>query len=202
MASLIWRYNSSKREAKSQNNSFYLTPNHMIKSENIPHYLVGILLFIILKFGFTYADNDSLRFLTKPTSSVISTIKDSDAVYSSAQGFYHEKLYMVIDKSCSGFNFWMLAFIMTLFTTLRYTKSSGAKIWLFPTAMVGTYLLTIIINSSRIMTSLLLNDIIGNKYAWLHQAEGAFIYLTFLITFYVILNYLLQKFYQIDAKLA
>lgn len=174
----------------------------MIKSENIPHYLAGILLFVMLKFGFSYADNDSLLFLTKPTNTIISIIKDSEASYDSGEGFYHEKLYMVIDKSCSGFNFWVLAFIMTLFTSLRYIKNSGAKIWAFPTILVGAYLLTIIVNSSRILTSLLLNEIIGTKYAWLHQAEGAFIYLSFLIAFYLILNYSLQKLYRIDAKLA
>ncbi len=174
----------------------------MIKSNNIPYYLAGLTLFILLKFGFTYADNDALLFLLKPTNGIISLTNNSSAVYSNEMGFHHERLNIVIDRSCSGFNFWILSFVLFLFTSLKELKTKGAKTLAFPITLAGAYFITIMVNSSRILTSMLMNDLIGNQYDWMHQAQGAFIYLSFLILCYLLLNYSLKRFYNKNEKLA
>lgn len=174
----------------------------MIESNNIPYYLAAFALFIVLKFSFAYADNDGVLFLTQPTNSVVSLITDSDARYSNEVGFYHEELNIVIDKSCSGFNFWILIFLIFLFTALKTIQAKRLKSLAFVLILIGAYLITIMVNSSRILTSMILNETVGNQYAWMHQAEGAFIYFSFLILFYVLFNYSLKKFSKNHAQFA
>ncbi|MBB4600992.1 hypothetical protein HNQ93_001647 [Hymenobacter luteus] len=52
--------------------------------------------------------------------------------------------------------------------------------------MLG-YLITILVNASRILSAVALQRLIpglGQRYAWAHQAEGVLVYLFFLILIY------------------
>jgi len=163
--------------------------------KNILYYLAAILIFVLFKLGYTVANNNELIFLLKPTDTFVGFILHSNSQYILESGYYHEKLNILIDKSCSGFNFWVLCFLMLTFTSLKFLNRRIYKILILPALLLFTYLLTIFVNTSRILFSIYfqnLQTVSTNKdFSWLHQAEGVFIYLSFLILIYLGFEYLL-----------
>lgn len=173
----------------------------MIKSKNTFYHLFAFTFFIGSKFAYSFANNDMVSFLTRPTNTIISFITNKASTYNSESGFYYASLNIVIDKSCSGFNFWMLLFLLLFFSILKFTKSKEIKVLLLPATLLVSYLLTLFVNTSRILVSLFIEKNTSLDYNWLHQAEGVFIYLSFLILFYISLNYLQTKFINNYEKL-
>lgn len=173
----------------------------MINKKNIGYYVIAILLFIVSKFAYSYAKNDMVTFLTKPTSKIISFITNSTAIYNPESGFYYENLNIVIDKSCSGFNFFILLYLLLFFSTIKIIQQEFYKIITIPTMLLLAYLITLFVNTSRILISIFIENKTALKYEWLHQAEGVFIYLSFLIIFYKLSEYLQTKIIKHHAKL-
>ena len=176
----------------------------MTTNKNLPYYLVAVVVFLVLKFSYTLADNNDLLFLLKPTNKGVELSLGSKAIYTNADGFRHVKANIIIDKSCSGFNFWILCFIMFAFTSIRFLKGRNSKIISLPVLLLSSLLLTIFVNISRILVSIsaqsLTNSFFHQKYVWLHQATGAFVYFSFLVLFYFGLNHFYSKIGGRDAK--
>ena len=173
----------------------------MKRSKNTFYYVSALILFVTAKFGYSFANNDMATFLTKPTNSVVSFITNRRPTYNSNIGFYYESLNITIDKSCSGFNFWMLLFLLLFFSTLKFIESNKMKVLLLPITLLISYLLTLFVNTSRIVISIFIEKNTSLNYHWLHQAEGVFIYLSFLIIIYISLNYLQNKIIKNHEKL-
>ena len=172
-----------------------------MKTKNIIYYGIVFLLVIVAKAAYTFASNDTLVFILKPLSQIISVITNADFIYSGAAGFYFETLNITIDKSCSGINFWCISFLVFMLLLLKFCKSHLQKILLFPVVIFVTYGLTLFANSSRILTSIFIAKQTHFNYSWLHQAEGVFIYLSFLMLSYTLLNRSLSKFNSHHEKL-
>ena len=162
---------------------------------NIPCYLIVAGLFILLKFGFTLADNGDLAFLLLPVNGIVGFLTGSSAVFLPEDGFFHEKLGILIDKSCSGFNFWMLCFLVFSYPALRYTDRPLHKFLSIPVVLLFSYLLAVFVNTSRIFTSLLLQHYMGNirpeQQDLFHQATGITINLSFLLLSYFMMEKIL-----------
>jgi exosortase K len=173
-------------------------------NKNIPYYASVILLFLLLKFGFTVADNNDLTFLLKPTDKLVGLLTGSGSVYSADCGFYHEKLNILIDKSCSGYNFWILSFLLFAYVAIKNFNKPMPKILCIPFALVGAYLLTIFVNTSRIFVSIIVQahtDLIFNKQQHIiHEAIGIITNLTFLVLAYILIEKFLKN-KQYNAKL-
>jgi exosortase K len=173
-------------------------------NKNIPYYLTAVGLFILLKFGFTFADNDNLTFLLKPTDKLVGFLTGSHSVYLADKGFYHDKLNILIDKSCSGFNFWILSFLVFTYLIVKYFDKPFYKILTISTVLFGVYLLTIFVNTSRIFVSVIVQNqtknIFANQQHLIHEAVGIITNLTFLVlTYYLIEKFLIHR--QHNAKL-
>jgi len=168
----------------------------MIKNQNIPFLLLAGFIFIGLKVFHRVADTELLRFLLAPTNAIIELVTNSNSTFISTSGYFHESLNIVINKSCSGFNFWVLCFIMLTFLVLPFLKNNLQKITAIPVVLIGAFILTILVNASRILFSLFIHEklinLLGTK-TWLHQAEGTFIYCSFLILIYLGLEYFLKN---------
>jgi len=170
----------------------------------MPYYLTAIGLFVLLKVGFTFADNNDLTFLLKPTDKFVGLLTGSQSVFIAEEGFFHEKMNIVIDKSCSGFNFWILCFLVFSYLGLKYFDKHLHKILTIPTALLCAYLLTIFANVSRIFASIVVQNqtanIFPNQQYIIHEAVGIITYFSFLVLVY----YLIEKFlkYKKYAKLA
>jgi len=173
-------------------------------NRNIPYYLTAAGLFILLKFAFSRADTDDLAFLLKPTDKLVEWLTGSPAVYFPDTGYYHNRLNIVIEKSCSGFNFWILCFLAFTYLALKYFDKPLHKMSAVPTALVCAYLLTIVVNTSRIFASVVVRnqtgDIFPDQQYLIHEIVGIIMNLSFLILVYYLIEKLL-KTRQNHAKL-
>lgn len=169
----------------------------MQTSKNVPYYLTAVGLFILLKFAFTLADNEDLFFLLKPTDILVGLLTGSRSVYLQDSGYFHEQLNILIDKSCSGFNFWALCFLLFTYLTVRHFDKTSSKIVTIPASLIGAYLLTLFVNTSRIFVSIIVqgqtNNILLNRQPIIHEAIGIITYLSFLILAYLLIDYLLKN---------
>lgn len=176
----------------------------MIKNKKIIYYLTTIAICILLKLYYSISDNSGLFFLLKPTDKIIEIVLNSSSQVMNNGGFFHAKLNILIDKSCSGFNFLIITFIMLSFAVSKILNSRTKKVLSFLILLVISYILTILVNSSRILLSVFLNNSVTKLFdyqlSWLHQAEGSFIYLFFLILIYLSADYFINKLKQKYAK--
>lgn len=167
----------------------------MQTNRNIQYYLIALGLFILLKFAYTIADNNNLTFLLKPTDELVGLLTGSQSVYLSESGYIHERLNIIIDKSCSGFNFWILSYLLFAYVTLKHIDENFRKILVIPTTLIGAYLLTIFVNTSRIFASIIVQTqskkIFPNHQHIIHETIGILTYLTFLILSYILIVKLL-----------
>jgi exosortase K len=168
-----------------------------VKNKNIPYYLTAAALFILLKFGFTLANNDDLAFLLQPTDKLISLLTGSSSVYLDS-GYYHQELNILIDKSCSGFNFCILCFLLFTYQAVNYFDSPAHKAFSLLVALVGAYVLTIFVNTSRIFASIVVQQqtnpfLTGSAQLIVHEAVGIITNLTFLILAYYLIEKRLTK---------
>jgi len=148
-----------------------------------------------LKFGYTIANNDNLIFLLKPTNILVGFLTGSNSIYSTENGYFHQELNILIEKSCSGFNFWLLSFLMLTFLLLKYFKNNLHKTMTIPFSLLAAYLVTIFVNASRIFVSIIIqnqsNNFLSEKHQLiLHESIGIITNLVFLIVVY----YLTEKF--------
>jgi len=164
-------------------------------NKNIPYYLIAGGIFILLKFGFTLADNDHLIFLLKPTDTLVGLLTNSQSVYFADCGYYHTELNILINKSCSGFNFWILSFFVFTYLATKYIEKPLLKTLAIPTALVGAYLLTIFVNTSRILASIIVQNltknILTNQQHLVHEIVGIITNLSFLVLAYFLTEKLL-----------
>ncbi len=157
-------------------------------SANYLYYFFTMVVFVVLKAIYPMTDHDQLLFILKPTNILVEFFTGSSSIYDATQGYYYPDLHITIEKSCSGFNFWLISFALSVFVSLNYIKTKIAKILITPGMLLLSYILTLFVNTSRILASIKANHFVetfsDHPIDWLHQAEGSFIYLLFLILFY------------------
>jgi len=169
----------------------------MKKDQVYIFYLISILSFVMIKFSYTAMDVAGLSFLISPTDYFVSILTNSYGVFIQQLGYYHQDLNITVEKSCSGFNFLSLSFLIIYCSSVSYLKSLKSRCLAFPVSFLFSWLLTIFVNTSRISTSIFISKSITvpKQYqAFIHQAEGIFIYLLFLILSYRLINHLLKTY--------
>lgn len=159
------------------------------------HILVGIAVFLLLKVGYTQTNSDDLLFLLSPTNKLVALFTGSSFSYINRSGYFHPEFNILIEKSCAGFNFFILCYLISYITVLQHISSISKKWIALPICMLCSYFLTIAVNTSRILIAISLSaskNILTNISIF-HQLQGTFIYLFFLLLSYLILKYLLNK---------
>ncbi len=167
---------------------------------DLPFYGFIAFVFIVFKLLYKYWGNDELLLLISPVSYLVSFFADSAVEYSSESGYFLPSLNIIINKSCSGFNFALITFIIFSFTIITKVKTAKNRIFLILLSFILAYILTIFSNTSRILSILKMNEIFPNwddKYEWLHVTQGSFVNLFFLIGSYLLLNKWLESKYSI-----
>lgn len=164
--------------------------------KNVIYMLIGFGLFVALKFIYSHLDTNQLLFLLKPTNMGVSAFTGAVSVFKDGVGYFYPQLNIVINKSCSGYTFWLICFLMTAFVLIQTDKIR--KLLTIPIALVLSFLVTILANISRICGYIwLMRRGVAERFdadnTWLHEAEGIFVYLSFLIIFYFILNTIINK---------
>jgi len=144
---------------------------------------------------------DSLFWLLKPISILVEIVNGSKSVYIPTSGYYFKQLNVVINKSCSGYNFWLLCFLMLNSLTLNFYHSVFKKICVLVSLLILSYIFTVLVNSCRIITSIAVSNFNSNLLfdeLMIHQAVGIVTNLSFLVIIYLLTNHLLIK--KINAK--
>lgn len=156
---------------------------------DLPFYGFIALLFIVFKLMYKSFGNEELLILLMPVSYLVSFFTDSPLSFSIESGYYLSDLNILIDASCSGFNFWLISFVVLGFAIVTNVMDKKRKAIVLILSLFATYFLTIIANTSRIISIIKMNNLLPNlneKYDWLHVTQGTFVYLFFLIGFYLI----------------
>jgi exosortase K len=120
----------------------------------LPYYVAVVGIFVALQFAYNRADTDNLRFFLAPTDYFVSLITTSSSVYTSEKGYTHSDLHIVIEKSCSGFNFFTICFTLLAMLFFIYAKPPTKRIFAIPFALALAYVVTIVVNVSRILFSI------------------------------------------------
>jgi len=164
--------------------------------KNMPYYLTATIIFILLKLAFSAAGNDDMVFLLAPTDKLAGWLTGSQSIFLPEFGYYHETLNVLIDKSCSGFNFLVLCFMCFSYLTIKYFDKPLRKVLAFPVSLGGAYLLTVFANTSRIFVSIVVQNQTKNVFPYqqhlVHSAVGIISNLSFLVLAY----YLTEKFLE------
>lgn len=158
------------------------------------HIIACISLFLLMKMIYTQTTSDDLKFLLYPTDQLVCFFTGNQSNYIPKAGYFHIDLNILIEKSCAGFNFFILFFLISYITCIKHIIHSSRRWSLLPICLLISYLLTIAVNSSRIITAIALKS----KFNFIeisssHQLQGTFIYLFFLLLFYSVLKYYLNK---------
>ncbi len=160
----------------------------MTKNKNLIYYLLLIGIFLLFKIWFIYADNNSLAFILKPTSKLVGLVTGSSSIYLDESGYYFQDTNIIIDKSCSGFNFWLLCYTMLFFLVLESLQKNLHKLLAIPAVILVAYILTILVSTSRIFVSLTIQNLLISflqiEQHIIHEAIGMITNLTFLILFF------------------
>ncbi|TGE14186.1 exosortase K [Hymenobacter elongatus] len=160
----------------------------MSPASRLPLYVAFAAAFLLLKLSYAQATTTDLLWLLRPTDTLVGAVLGSGSSFEPVRGFVHSGLRITIDKSCSGFNFWLLCSGLLLTVGLRYLGPGKARSgwWLLALPVLG-YGLTVLVNASRILVAVGLQRAIptlARRYAWLHEAEGVLVYLFFLLLIY------------------
>jgi exosortase K len=155
-----------------------------------------LTLGIILKLLFSASATEDLLFVLSPVNSLVEVFTSSNATYVDGKGFWYADMNVVIDKSCAGINFLILCFCITACSTAQYYKSF-VKWTLIPFCLVLAYVLTVGVNSCRIISAITLLNAQANfawiKSSWFHEALGSVFYLTFLIATFLLVTFVHRK---------
>ncbi|MCL7752735.1 exosortase K [Polaribacter sp. Z022] len=164
--------------------------------KNLIFYFVMIGFFILLKFGYTLTETNHLTFLLSPTSKLVEFVTGFQSIYADSKGYYFQELNIVIDKSCAGFNFWILSFLMLTFLSLKYFEKINDKVIAIIISFFGAYLFTVLINSFRINVVVIFQnkiELLTNlRKGIIHESIGITINLTFLVLIYLITEKILN----------
>ena len=164
----------------------------MKTKNNKTHIILLLFLFVFIKFLFAIATVDEIRYFIYPISKIIDTITNTHSVYVITKGYFNEDLNFVINKSCSGINFFLIFLVSISYRySLEKNKPSSAKNLII--SILLALIATLLANSSRILCSITAPTFFSFNLDLLHQIQGTVVYLFFLLFSYLLFDYLLKN---------
>jgi len=158
-----------------------------------------VFLFTIFCIGFAfkwYFTNLNVEYsvwLLKPTTIWVEQITGLDFNFLQNEGYVCVQTLpiTIIDKSCSGLNFWLMALIVGAFVLSKKVINFLSFFYCFIAVFGLAWLVTIIANTGRIVISItILPSLVPYiAYSQSHLLLGIFMYLIMLILYYLGLNY-------------
>ena len=147
---------------------------------------VVALCALALKYYYSIATPDQLRWILAPTTLLIELVSGKSFEFESYTGYMSSDHTFVIAAPCAGVNFLITAFLMLTLRRL-WRDRFQANAWHFiPLAAVTAYGATLIANTARIW--LALSDL---EIHWLsanqqHRLEGIVVYFGFLLLLFLV----------------
>ena len=145
-----------------------------------------------LKFHYSRAGSDELIWVLAPTAGLVELISGITFVNEAHTGFVSQGHRFIIAPACAGINFLIIAVCMATFSGMHAFRRHRSKILWFAGCFLSAYLLTIAVNTMRIIISMHTYTV-DFQLGWLtpariHRLEGVIIYFFFLNLFYMIIN--------------
>ena len=151
--------------------------------------LILVLCALALKFFYSTATPDQLRWILAPTTALVELLSGRSFEFESYTGYMSSDHTFVIAAPCAGVNFLITAFLML--GLRRLWRDRFHTSWRFiPVTAAIAYATTIIANTTRIFVALEMQKhsvevswLTGNQ---LHRFEGIIVYFAFLLLLFVL----------------
>lgn len=152
----------------------------------------GIVLTIAFAMKLFYATSsvNDLRWILAPTTFFVEVITGEHFWFESYAGYISGDRSFLIADSCSGMNFFIMAFLMLSLMKLQKGLTANVS-WLFiPISLLAAYTSTLVANTVRITVAMRLHRM-SPDFIWInpdqvHRLEGIFIYFGFLMLLYTL----------------
>ena len=148
-----------------------------------------------IKWSYSTANVNELRWILAPTAALVELITGARFAFESYTGYMSSDQTFVIAASCAGVNFLITSFLMLSLQKLWRDRLTKIPWRYFALLAVVAYLATLVANTVRISSSLLLRGIpleTGLSANQLHRFEGIFIYFGFLLLLFLVSERLSQ----------
>jgi exosortase K len=164
-------------------------------------FLPACALWLFLRYAWASATIADLGVLLYPTDKMVGWWTGVPSVYSEELGYVRSTMQTTIDKSCSGFSLWSLAFLMLCWLVASSPKIAlWTRFSLMAMATVVAYVFTICINSAGMICYMSIRPLIGNYMPahTVHVGVGIFVHLFFLMLLYTAAERLLKRFTSVQ----
>jgi exosortase K len=151
--------------------------------------LVVVLCALALKYHYSTATVDQLRWILAPTTALVELLSGRSFQFESYTGYMSSDHTFVIAAPCAGVNFLIMAFLMLGLRRLWRDRFQASWSFLPVTAAVA-YVATLITNTTRIFVALEMQKH-SVEVSWLtanqlHRLEGIVVYFGFLLLLFML----------------
>jgi exosortase K len=150
---------------------------------------VVLLSAVAIKWYYAAASVNELHWILAPTTWLVEFVTGRKFEFESYTGYMSSDRTFVIAASCAGVNFLITSFLMLSLRKLWKDRASKIAWRFFAMVAIAAYLTTIIANTVRISSALLLRRMpveVGLSSDQLHRFEGIFIYFGFLLLLFLL----------------
>lgn len=154
--------------------------------------LLVMLCALALKFYYSTATADELRWILAPTTALVELLSARHFNFESHTGYMSSDHTFVIAVPCAGVNFLITAFLMLALRRLWRERFQTVSWRFLPVAAVVAYCTTLVTNAVRIGIALELRaqsfEISGLNGNQLHRLEGIVVYFGFLLLLFLLVE--------------
>lgn len=162
--------------------------------KNVIVYTAIFIMLVTTKVLYIKSNADQLLFILNPVAKIAGLALNTPFEYLENMGYYNKGFGVLISKECSGFNYFIVMFSMLLLFAINRFKKQRSKALFIIFSVAITYVITIIANASRIITSVYVMRLINASntkfYNIVHQSIGITIYITYLIGVNIVIQYI------------
>jgi hypothetical protein len=147
---------------------------------------VVLLCALALKFYYSAATADELRWILAPTTVLVELLSRRSFQFESLTGYMSSDHQFVIAAPCAGVNFLITSFVMLGLTRLWRNRLQGLSWRFIPVTAAMAYVTTLIANTTRIWIALhpvKVSWLTGNE---VHRLEGIVVYFGFLLLLFML----------------
>lgn len=153
--------------------------------ENGLFYAAGLLAMTGLKYYYSHATADGLRWMLAPVAHLAGLLGGIHFQWQSHAGFVSHSREVVIAPACAGINFMIICFSAIFFSFVARLRGIGTKCGWIVVCFAASYLVTICVNTVRIIISIYLYSapIYGGFLSpeRVHCLAGTVIFVAFLV---------------------
>lgn len=171
---------------------------HYLRRLSLPDVLIFIAtlsLAVWLKLVLIGSGPADLAWLLSPTMHLVRAFTGLQFHFDAARGYINSDALVIVGTSCAGVNYLVIALCMTVFSFVpRFGRN---KLPAFAGLLLAAYAVTVMVNSFRIIGGIALLRAAG-KFNFImsgavHEAEGIFVYFSFLMLYYAALLALINR---------